>query len=184
MKLAKLAAAALLSFSLALGMAAMTDNAVQARQVTDAAQPGSKAADLQTVPVKTEGAASPKAEEGAAAETVKQQAAGETEKQYPRTEPVAERDDVVAFADAKNGFRVFIPSELQLYPLGVNPVAVLRGEDVRAGVRLAIDATAIDSRGPLMPFQVETFRDDFLRMVRSSVKNSANAFLRFEVSMR
>ena len=103
------------------------------------------------------------------------EAAAETEKQFPVTEPVEGRQDVVAFTDAKNGFRVFVPAELQLYPLGINPVAVLRGENMEKGLRLAIDASAIDGKGPLMPFQVEDFRKDFLRLVKSSVKDSANA---------
>ena len=129
--------AVLLSISLALGMAAMADNTVQAQQVAEAV--------------------------------------AETEKQFPVTEAVAGRDDVVVFTDAKNGFKVFVPAELELYPLGVNPVAVLRGENKEKGLRLAIDASAIDGRGPLMPFQVEAFREDFLRLVKSSVKDSANA---------
>ena len=117
------------------------------------------------------------AQSGAKVETVSQ-ATGtevETKKQFPVTEPVADRQDVAAFTDAKNGFRIFIPTELQLYPLGINPVAVLRGENMEKGLRLAIDASAIDNNGPLMPFQVEAFRADFLRLVKSSVKDSANA---------
>ena len=101
--------------------------------------------------------------------------AAETEKKFPVTETVADRQDVVVFTDAKNGFRIFIPAELQLYPLGINPVAVLRGENIEKGLRLAIDTSAIDNKGPLMPFQVEEFRKDFLRLVKSSVKDSANA---------
>ena len=101
-------------------------------------------------------------------------ATAEAEKKYPVTEPVAGRDDVVAFTDAANGFRVYIPAELQLYPLSINPVAVLRGENKEKGLRLAIDVSAIDSKGPLMPFQVDAFRQDFLRLVKSSVKDSAN----------
>ena len=150
-------AAVVLSLGLALGMDAMTDNTVQAQQAAEAALP--------------------KAEETATPANKQQQAeaAVETEKQFPVTEAVADRQDVVAFTDAKNGFRVNIPAELQLYPLGINPVAVLRGENTAKGVRLAIDASAIDGKGPLMPFQVEEFRTDFLRLVKSSVKDSANA---------
>ena len=150
-------AAVVLSLGLALGMAAMTDNTVQAQNTAEAA--------------------SPKAAETATPANKQQQAevAVEAEKQFPVTEAVADRQDVVAFTDAKNGFRVHIPAELQLYPLGINPVAVLRGENTAKGVRLAIDASAIDGKGPLMPFQVEEFRTDFLRLVKSSVKDSANA---------
>ena len=196
----KMVMAALLSFSLALGMAAMTDtNIVQAQQVAETAQSGGKAGEAKTAnaaqtdsgsgdekaakPVATNSktihvpAGSQQAEKEAPAENSKQQTetAAETEKQFPVTEAVEGRDDVVAFSDAKNGFRVFVPSELQLYPLGVNSVAVLRGENKEKGLRLAIDASAIDGKGPLMPFQVEAFREDFLRLVKSSVKDSANA---------
>ena len=117
------------------------------------------------------------AEKKAPAENSKPQpaAAAETAKVFPVTEPVEGRTDVVAFTDAKNGFRVFVPAELEVYPLGINPVAVLRGENVAKGLRLAIDASAIDGKGPLMPFQVEAFREDFLRLVKNSVKDSANA---------
>ena len=117
------------------------------------------------------------AQSGDKIETVSQETgtAEETKKEFPVTEPVEGRQDVVAFTDAKNGFRVFVPADLKLYPLGINPVAVLRGENIEKGVRLAIDASAIDNKGPLMPFQVEAFRADFLRLVKSSVKDSANA---------
>ena len=210
--------AVVLSLSLALGMAAASDNTVQAQQATETAQQGNKAVEAQAVntaptnsitihvkaaPRKIKAAnaaadgeklqaeaASPKTEEAPPAEsgtvqpaagastedkTAKAEPAAETEKQYPVTEPVADRDDVVVFSDAKNGFRIFVPAELQLYPLGINPVAVLRGENTAKGLRLAIDASAIDGKGPLMPFQVEDFRKDFLRLVKSSVKDSANA---------
>ena len=159
-------AAVVLSLSLALGIAAMTDNTVQAQNTADVARSENKTADVQAVPKQTETAAS--------AQNMAE-AAVEAEKQFPVTEAVADRQDVVAFTDAKNGFRVNIPAELQLYPLGINPVAVLRGENTAKGVRLAIDASAIDGKGPLMPFQVEAFREDFLRLVKSSVKDSANA---------
>ena len=102
------------------------------------------------------------------------EAVAETEKTSSRTEAVAGRDDVVVFTDTKNGFRVFVPADLEIYPPGVNPVAVLRGENRLKGLRLAIDASAVDKKGPLMPFQIEEFRDDFLRLVKSSVKGSAN----------
>ena len=210
--------AVVLSLNLALGMAVMTDNTVQAQQATETAQQGNKAEEVKavnsaptnsiTIHVKaaprkikattaaTDGeklqteAASPKTEEAAPAETgtvqpatgastedktAKAEPAAETEKQYPVTEPVADREDVVVFTDAKNGFRIFVPAELQIYPLGINPVAVLRGENTAKALRLAIDASAIDGKGPLMPFQVEEFRKDFLRLVKSSVKDSANA---------
>ena len=158
MKLNKVIATAVLASGIVLGMAAVTDSAVQAE-----AQ-------------KTAGPAVTKLEEEAAAESnIRQtEASVETVRQFPVTEPVADRQDVVAFADARNGFRVFVPAELQLYPLGVNPVAVLRGENTATGLRLAIDASAIDNKGPLMPFQVEAFRSDFIRMVKSSTKDSAN----------
>ena len=179
-------AAVVLSLSFALGMAAMTDNTVQAQNTADVARSENKTADIQAVPKQTEAAASAqntteavsqKAEETATPVNKQQQAeaAVEAEKQFPVTEAVADRQDVVAFTDVKNGFRVNVPAELQLYPLGINPVAVLRGENTAKGVRLAIDASAIDGKGPLMPFQVEAFREDFLRLVKSSVKDSANA---------
>ena len=169
-------AAVVFSLGLALGIAAMTGNTVQAQQAAEAARSENKTAEVQAVPKQTE-AASPKAAETATPANRQQQAeaAVEAEKQFPVTEAVADRQDVVAFTDAKNGFRVNIPAELQLYPLGINPVAVLRGENTAKGVRLAIDASAIDGKGPLMPFQVEEFRTDFLRLVKSSVKDSANA---------
>ena len=192
--------AALLSFGLVLGMAAVTDaNTVQAQQAVAAAQPNGNAGEAQTVktaetdsrPLDEKAAKSAamnsktvhvpgesqQAEKEASAENSNPQpeAVAETEKQFPQTEAVEGRNDVVAFTDAKNGFRVFVPAELQLYPLGINPVAVLRGENKEKGLRLAIDASAIDGKGPLMPFQVEAFRDDFLKLVKSSVKDSANA---------
>ena len=203
-------AAALLSFSLVLGIAAMTGNPVMAQQAMATAQAGGKASDTQ--------AASPDMQDKAASESNKQQEEAaqkpnaadaavkrgaqptnreaavktapqptvqndgtaknapqpEAEKQYPVTAAVEDRTDVLEFADDKDGFRILIPSELTVYPLGVNPVAVLRGENTETGLRLAIDASAIDNRGPLMPFQVEAFRSDFIRMVKSSVKDSAN----------
>ncbi len=177
-------AAAVVSFGLVLGMAAMTENSVMAQQATAAVQSDSKAGETQTVKaVQTNSktihvpAESQQAERKAPAENSKPQpaAAAETAKVFPVTEPVEGRTDVVAFTDAKNGFRVFVPSELEVYPLGINPVAVLRGENVAKGLRLAIDASAIDGKGPLMPFQVEAFREDFLRLVKNSVKDSANA---------
>jgi len=184
--LRKRLAAVVLSLSLALGIAAMNGNTAQAQQAAEAARSENKTADVQAVPKQTEAAASAqntteavsqKAEETATPVNRQQQAeaAVEAEKQFPVTEAVADRQDVVAFTDAKNGFRVYVPAELQLYPLGINPVAVLRGENTAKGVRLAIDASAIDGKGPLMPFQVEAFREDFLRLVKSSVKDSANA---------
>lgn len=96
------------------------------------------------------------------------------EKNHPVTNEVEDRDDVVEFIDEKDGFQVYVPRELTMYPLGINPVAVLRGENTANGLRLAIDASAIDNKGPLMPFQVESFRSDFIRLVKSSVKDSAN----------
>ena len=152
---------AVISLGLALGMAAMTVHTVQAQQVPATAQQDRKTDDIQA----------------ATSENNKPQpeTVSEAEKKFPVTESVEGRQDVVAFTDAKNGFRVFIPSELQVYPLGINSVAVLRGENKEKGLRLAIDASAIDNKGPLMPFQVEAFRDDFLRLVKSSVKDSANA---------
>ena len=177
-------AAAVVSLGLVLGMAAMTENSVMAQQATAAVQSDSKAGETQTVKaVQTNSktihvpAEAQQAERKAPAENSKPQpaAAAETAKVFPVTEPVEGRTDVVAFTDAKNGFRVFVPAELEVYPLGINPVAVLRGENVAKGLRLAIDASAIDGKGPLMPFQVEAFREDFLRLVKNSVKDSANA---------
>ncbi|MBP5737266.1 MAG: hypothetical protein J6W55_07455, partial [Acidaminococcaceae bacterium] len=132
--------------------AVQTESKTAGAQAADAAQSDSKTAGAQTADAAT----------------------AEAEKKYPVTEPVAGREDVVAFTDAANGFRVYIPAELQLYPLSINPVAVLRGENKEKGLRLAIDVSAIDSKGPLMPFQVDAFRQDFLRLVKSSVKDSAN----------
>ena len=152
---------AVISLGLALGMAAMTVHTVQAQQVPATAQQDRKTDDVQAATPENN---KPQAESVAAAK-----------EKFPVTEPVEGRQDVVAFTDAKNGFRVFVPSELQVYPLGINPVAVLRGENKEKGLRLAIDASAIDNKGPLMPFQVEAFRADFLRLVKSSVKDSANA---------
>lgn len=148
----KIIMTAVASFWLMLVPAVVSGNTVQAQQTEAAVQSESKAANTH------------------AAET----AAGETEKKYPITEPVTGRDDVVAFTDAGNGFRVNIPAELELYPLSINPVAVLRGENKEKGLRLAVDISAIDGKGPLMPFQVDAFREDFLRLVKSSVKDSAN----------
>lgn len=107
-------------------------------------------------------------------ETEKSGPVASEEKSYPVTVPVEGRLDVVEFRDDKDGFRVYVPGELTMYPVGVNPVAVLRGENTETGLRLAIDASAIDNNGPLMPFQVDEFRNDFIRMVKSSVKDSAN----------
>jgi len=127
---------------------------------------------------KTEGALlpeqAPDAAPGKSEDSTEGNAAAEAVKRYPKTQPVEGRSDVVEFMDAGNGFQVYVPRELELYPLGINPVAVLRGENTRTGVRLAIDASAIDNKGPLMPFQVEAFRSDFLRLVKNSVKDSAN----------
>ena len=142
-----------LALGLLPGRAWGLENVVHAQPAVQAATSGET---VQTAPQQTETAA-------------------ETEKKFPVTGTVADRQDVVVFTDAKNGFRIFIPAELQLYPLGINPVAMLRGENVEKGLRLAIDASAIDNKGPLMPFQVEAFRADFLRLVKSSVKDSANA---------
>ena len=184
--------AALLSFSLAMGTAALTDtNIVQAQQAAEAGDTQAvKTAETASRPLDEKAArsvamnsktihvpaVSQQAEKEAPAENSKPQPepAAESEKQFPQTEAVEGRDDVVAFTDAKNGFRIFVPAELQLYPLGINPVAVLRGENIAKGLRLAIDASAIDGKGPLMPFQVETFREDFQKLVKSSVKDSAN----------
>ena len=141
------------ALGLVLGRTWGLGNTVYAQPALNAAQSGEK------------GPVAPRQEESATA----------AEKKFPATETVADRQDVVAFSDANNGFRIFIPAELQLYPLGINPVAVLRGENIEKGLRLAIDASAIDNKGPLMPFQVEAFRADFLRLVKSSVKDSANA---------
>ena len=163
----KILMTAMASFWLMLAPAVVSGNTVQAQQTSPAAQSESKAVGTQTADTvqsdtKTAGAQ--------AADT----AAAESEKKFPVTEPVAGREDVVAFTDAGNGFRVYIPAELELYPLGINPVAVLRGENKEKGLRLAVDISAIDGKGPLMPFQVDAFREDFLRLVKSSVKDSAN----------
>ncbi len=98
----------------------------------------------------------------------------EAEKSWPKTLPVEGRTDVTCFSDEKDGLQLYVPAELTVYPLGINPVAVFRGENTATGLRLAIDASAIDNKGPLMPFQVDEFRNDFIRMVKSSVKESAN----------
>ena len=145
-------AAAVLSESKPSGMYAETVKSEAVTQAADTAQPENKTADTQAAETQT----------------------AEAEKKYPVTEPVAGRNDVVAFIDAGNGFRVNVPAELELYPLGVNPVAVLRGENKVKGLRLAIDVSAVDSKGPLMPFQVDAFREDFLRLVKNSVKDSAS----------
>ena len=158
---------AMASFLLMLVPAVVSGNTVQAQQMAAAVQAESKAAGTQAA----ETARPDGKSAGVQHETA---AAAEAEKKYPVTEPVAGRDDVVAFTDAGNGFRVYIPAELELYPLGINPVAVLRGENKGKGLRLAIDVSAIDGKGPLMPFQVDAFRQDFLRLVKSSVKDSAN----------
>ncbi len=163
----KILMTAMASFWLMLAPAVVSGNTVQAQQTSPAAQSESKAVGTQaadTVQSDTKTAGAP------AADT----AAAESEKKFPVTEPVAGREDVVAFTDAGNGFRVYIPAELELYPLGINPVAVLRGENKEKGLRLAVDISAIDGKGPLMPFQVDAFREDFLRLVKSSVKDSAN----------
>ena len=148
-------AAAVISFGLVLGMATMTENSVMAQQANAMVEPGGKAGEAQAVKaVQTNSktihvpAESQQAERKAPAENSKPQpaAAAEAAKQFPVTEPVEGRTDVVAFTDAKNGFRVFVPSELEVYPLGINPVAVLRGENVAKGLRLAIDASAIDGK--------------------------------------
>ncbi len=158
---------AMASFLLMLVPAVVSGNTVQAQQMAAAVQAESKAAGTQAAETARQDGKSA----GVQLETA---AAAEAEKKYPVTEPVAGRDDVVAFTDAGNGFRVYIPAELELYPLGINPVAVLRGENKEKGLRLAIDVSAIDGKGPLMPFQVDAFRQDFLRLVKSSVKDSAN----------
>ena len=155
------------SFWLMLVPAVVSGNTVQAQQGAAAVQSDSKADDTQT-------AATVQSENKTADTQAEETQTAEAEKKYPVTEPVAGRNDVVAFIDAGNGFRVNIPAELELYPLGVNPVAVLRGENKEKGLRLAIDVSAVDSKGPLMPFQVEAFREDFLRLVKNSVKDSAN----------
>ena len=149
----KIIMTAMASFWLLLVPAVVSGNTVQAQQTGAVVQSDGKTGGAQT------------------ADTA---STTEAEKKYPVTEPVAGREDVVAFTDAGNGFRVHIPAELQLYPLSINPVAVLRGENKEKGLRLAIDASAIDGKGPLMPFQVDAFRQDFLRLVKSSVKDSAN----------
>ena len=111
---------------------------------------------------------------GKSADAETKPAEAEAEKQYPVTAEVEGRADAVEFRDDKDGFRVLVPRDLKVYPLGINPVAVFRGENTETGLRLAIDASAIDNRGPLMPFQVDAFRSDFIRLVKSSVKESAN----------
>ena len=155
------------SFWLMLVPAVVSGNTAEAQQAAAAVQTGSTTAGVQTADT-----AQPDGQSGEA--QVETAATEETEKKYPVTEPVAGREDVVVFTDRGNGFRVNIPAELELYPLGINPVAVLRGENKEKGLRLAIDVSAVDSKGPLMPFQVDAFREDFLRLVKSSVKDSAN----------
>ena len=177
----KIILTAMASFWLMLVPAVVSGNAAEAQQTAAVVQSESKAVGMHAETVWSEG----KAADTQAADTVQSdsktagiQAAGtetaEAEKKYPVTEPVAGREDVVAFTDAGNGFRVNIPAELELYPLSINPVAVLRGENKEKGLRLAVDISAIDGKGPLMPFQVDAFREDFLRLVKSSVKDSAN----------
>ena len=163
----KIIMTAMASFWLMLVPAVVSGNTAEAQQAAAAVQTGSTTAGVQTADT-----AQPDGRSGGA--QVETAATEETEKKYPVTEPVAGREDVVAFTDAGNGFRVNIPAELELYPLGINPVAVLRGENKEKGLRLAIDVSAVDSKGPLMPFQVDAFREDFLRLVKSSVKDSAN----------
>ncbi|HBX74668.1 MAG TPA: hypothetical protein DEG55_00730 [Acidaminococcaceae bacterium] len=176
----KIIMAVIVSVSMVLGVAAITGNTAQAQQTAAAVQSEGKAIDTQAAVVQPDSktadaqAADVQSNSKTAGTEAADTATAEAETKYPVTEPVAGREDVVAFTDAGNGFRVLIPAELQLYPLGVNPVAVLRGENKEKGLRLAIDASAIDSRGPLMPFQVDAFREDFLRLVKSSVKDSAN----------
>ena len=163
----KIILTAMASFWLMLVPAVVSGNAAEAQQAAATVQTGSKTAGGQTADI-----AQPDSQSGGA--QVETAATEEAEKKYPVTETVAGREDVVAFTDAGNGFRVYIPAELELYPLGINPVAVLRGENKEKGLRLAIDVSAVDSKGPLMPFQVDAFREDFLRLVKSSVKDSAN----------
>ena len=155
------------SFWLMLVPAVVSGNIVQAHQGSATIQSDTKTVDAQVADTAQPDGKST----GTQVETA---ATGEAEKKYPVTEPVAGREDVVAFTDHGNGFRVNIPAGLELYPLGINPVAVLRGENKEKGLRLAIDISAVDSKGPLMPFQVDAFREDFLRLVKSSVKDSAN----------
>ena len=157
----------LASFWLLLVPAAVSGNTVQALQAAETVPSDSK-------PAAKESAENAQSGSKTAGTQITDTATAEAEKKYPVTEPVAGREDVVSFTDAGNGFRVYIPSDLELYPLGVNPVAVLRGENKEKGLRLAIDASAIDGKGPLMPFQVDAFREDFLRLVKNSVKDSAN----------
>ena len=163
----KIILTAMASFWLMLIPAVVSGNTAEAQQAVAAVQTGSTTAGVQTADT-----AQPDGQSGEA--QVETAATEESEKKYPVTETVAGREDVVAFTDAGNGFRVYIPAELELYPLGINPVAVLRGENKEKGLRLAIDVSAVDSKGPLMPFQVDAFREDFLRLVKSSVKDSAN----------
>ena len=162
----KIIMTAIASFWLMLVPAVVSGNTAQAQQTGATAQSDGKTGGAQAVDTVQSGIKTGGAQ---AVDTT-----ATTEKKYPVTEPVAGREDVVAFTDAGNGFRVYIPAELQLYPLSINPVAVLRGENKAKGLRLAIDASAIDGKGPLMPFQVDAFRQDFLRLVKSSVKDSAN----------
>ena len=163
----KIILTAMASFWLMLIPAVVSGNTAEAQQAAATVQTGSTTAEGQTADI-----AQPDSQSGGA--QVETAATEEAEKKYPVTETVAGREDVVAFTDAGNGFRVYIPAELELYPLGINPVAVLRGENKEKGLRLAIDVSAVDSKGPLMPFQVDAFREDFLRLVKSSVKDSAN----------
>ena len=163
----KIILTAMASFWLMLVPAVVSGNTAEAQQAVATVQTGSTTAEGQTADI-----AQPDSQSGGA--QVETAATEEAEKKYPVTETVAGREDVVAFTDAGNGFRVYIPAELELYPLGINPVAVLRGENKEKGLRLAIDVSAVDSKGPLMPFQVDAFREDFLRLVKSSVKDSAN----------
>ena len=163
----KIILTAMASFWLMLVPAVVSGNTAEAQQAAATVQTGSTTAEGQTADI-----AQPDSQSGGA--QVETAATEEAEKKYPVTETVAGREDVVAFTDAGNGFRVYIPAELELYPLGINPVAVLRGENKEKGLRLAIDVSAVDSKGPLMPFQVDAFREDFLRLVKSSVKDSAN----------
>jgi hypothetical protein len=165
--LLKIIMTAMASFWLMLVPAVVSGNTAEAKQAAAVVQTGSTTAGTQAA-----GTAQPDGKSGGT--QVETAATEESEKKYPVTEPVAGREDVVAFTDAGNGFRVYIPSELELYPLGINPVAALRGENKEKGLRLAIDISAIDGKGPLMPFQVDAFREDFLRLVKSSVKDSAN----------
>ncbi len=165
--LLKVLMTAMASFWLMLVPAVVSGNTVQVQQTEVAVQSESKAAD-------TRAADTAQSDSKAGGTLAVDTSTVEAEKKYPVTELVEGREDVVAFTDAGNGFRVYIPAELQLYPLGINPVAVLRGENKEKGLRLAIDISAIDGKGPLMPFQVDAFREDFLRLVKNSVKDSAN----------